>query len=336
MMLVSLVIVLVIVLAGWLLVGRGDAVAALFNSTATLGLPDSARVFEDPSPFEYVTPMVLLGALAFAGAGGTTNLGQSNYIKDKGYGMGSYIGRITSPITGQEEAITEVGYHFPATKANLDRWRRWWKAASIEHLLSFFLTCLVCLVLLSLVSYVLFYDATGQRSAHAANYEKGLGFIWGQAVALQSAIGTPAKYLFLVMGVAILLTTEFGVLDVASRISTDIVKVAWLRENETWSESRLYYVFLWGTIILGSVILLMKKFGFDQDAFILFKISAALNGGVMFLYSGLLLYLNRFMLPAAIRMSWWRAAIMVWAVVFFGSFAIWAAWATIGGMLAKG
>ena len=52
--------------------------------------------------------MVLLGALAFAGAGGTTNLGQSNFIKDKGYGMGRFIGRITSPLTGQEEAIAEA------------------------------------------------------------------------------------------------------------------------------------------------------------------------------------------------------------------------------------
>ena len=36
--------------------------------------------------------------LSFAGAGGTMNLSQSNYIKDKGYGMGSHLGRITSPL----------------------------------------------------------------------------------------------------------------------------------------------------------------------------------------------------------------------------------------------
>ena len=44
------------------------------------------------------------------------NLCQSNYIRDKGYAMGSHVGRITSPLTGQEEAITEVGYHFPHTR----------------------------------------------------------------------------------------------------------------------------------------------------------------------------------------------------------------------------
>ena len=53
------------------------------------------------------------------------------------------------------------------------------------------------------------------------------------------------------MGVAILFTTEFGVLDAASRISTDIVKVAWLRDNPRWSEGRLYFAFLWGEIAAG-------------------------------------------------------------------------------------
>ena len=134
------------------------------------------------------------------------------------------------------------------------------------------------------------------------------------------------------MGIVILLTTEFGVLDAASRISTDIVKVAWLRENANWSESRLYYAFLWGTILVGSGIMLLGMIGVDVSAFQLFKMTAAMNGGVMFLYSALLLYVNRFKLPPGVRINWWRALIMVWAVCFFGSFALWAAVSTISTM----
>src|ERR671910_2892415 len=40
----------------------------------------------------------ILGAIAFAG--GANNLCQSNYIRDKGMGMGVHIPRIVSPITG--------------------------------------------------------------------------------------------------------------------------------------------------------------------------------------------------------------------------------------------
>ena len=49
----------------------------------------------------------ILGAIAFAG--GANNLCQSNYIRDKGMGMGLHIPRIVSPITGEEEARPPLG-----------------------------------------------------------------------------------------------------------------------------------------------------------------------------------------------------------------------------------
>lgn len=311
--LVSLVILSVIVLALWLV--RPDAVSAMAAGAVNVGgLP--------PMDAKVITWTFLLGALAFAGAGGTLNLGQSNYIKDKGYGMGRHIGRITSPITGQEEAVAEIGYHFPANETNLKRWAHWWKAACIEHFLSFFLTCLVCLVLLTLISYSIFYTPEGTLAEGARDYLNDITFVWGEAVAIEETLGRSFRLLFLVMGVAILLTTEFGVLDATSRISSDIVKVNWLYENERYSESRLYYLFLWGTILLGIAILVLgdEKAG----AFFLFKLTAALNGAVMFIYCTLLLYMNRFRLPEAIRINAWRSVMLVWAIFFFGLFAIWA------------
>ena len=322
--LVSLVMVLIAVLAVWLLKDRPDAIAAQIRSTATLGAPDFIPQL-DPAT---LSPIFLLGALAFAGAGGTTNLGQGNYIKDKGYGMGRWIGRITSPVTGQQEAISEVGYHFPDTAENRARWKHWWRAASTEHFISFFLTCMVCLVLLTLVSYILFYDAEGNPTATAKDYSHDIDFIWGQAQALHDRLGASVKTLFLVMGVAILLTTEFGVLDCATRISTDVVKVAWLRSSPKWTESRLYYVFLWGTILLGTGILLLGEEAV-KGSFFLFQMTAALNGGVMFIYSGLLLYLNRWKLPKTVRISGWRVAILGWSFCFFGFFAAWALYDSI-------
>jgi len=47
-----------------------------------------------------------LGAFAYSGAGGNINLAQSYYIKEKGYGMGKFSGRITSIFTGKKENIT--------------------------------------------------------------------------------------------------------------------------------------------------------------------------------------------------------------------------------------
>ncbi len=159
MFLVSAILILVVVLACWLV--RSDAVVSQLKGAVSFG--------QMPPADAGLSMTALLGALAFAGVGGTLNLGQSNYVKDKGYGMGRYIGRITSPITGQEEPVAEIGYHFRPTPENLARWRQWWKAAGWEHFLTFFLTCLVCIVLLTLICYSVFYQPDGQLRAAPVN-----------------------------------------------------------------------------------------------------------------------------------------------------------------------
>ena len=313
--LVSAILLLVVILA--CLIVRWDAVLALLQGAVNIGgFPPLSVALDEAT---------LLGAIAFAGAGGTLNLCQSNYIKDKGYGMGHYIGRITSPITGQPEAISELGFHFKDDERNRLRWNRWWRAASQEHFLSFFLTCLISLVLLTLISYSIFYDAAGTPIANHGDFKHDISFILGEAMALDTRFGSLARVTFLVMGIAILLTTEFGVLDASSRVSTDIVKVNFLRKNEAWTESKLYYLFLWTTIVLGSALLLIGP-ATIKGAFTLFKYTSAMNGGVMFIYSALLLYLCRFRLPKVARMSWWRALIMIWSVLFFGAFTVRLLW----------
>ena len=303
-------IMLAVVLLAFLLV-QPYAVSEMFAGAVNLG--------EMPPPSADLAFVSLLGALAFAGAGGTLNLGQSNYIKDKGYGMGKYIGRITSPITGQTEASPEVGYHFKHTDENIARWKQWWRAANIEHFLSFFVTCLLCLALLSLISYSIFYDASGTLKPGMDKFGKDMNFIWGEATTLGTMEGGQfLKISFLVMGTAILLTTELGVLDVISRISADIVKVNYLRDNDNWSVSKLYFLFLWGEIALGVAILMMP--GFSKPLFLI-KISAALQGGVMFVYSILLLWMNNKVLSRSLSMSPLRFIAIIWSCAFFGYFS---------------
>lgn len=307
--LVASIVLLVIVIA--CLVVRADAVKAMLVGSVSIGqMPDLEQ-----TGLKY---MGLLGALAFAGAGGTLNLGQSNYIRDKGYGMGRYIGRITSPLTGEEEPMPEVGYHFPHTPENLRRWRQWWRAANIEHLFSFLLTCIVCLVLLTLISYSLFYTEEGTLAPGMERFGSGMNFVWGEAQLLQErfVFGRWVRLAFLVVGVAILLTTELGVLDGAARVSTDILKTNYLRHSDSWTASRLYYCFLWGEIALGTTVLLL---GLEEPLFLL-NLAASLNGGVMFIYSLLLLYLSSKILPRGLSISPLRFVVLVWSCAFFGYF----------------
>lgn len=290
----------------WVALGQGVASVGSYPDLETTGL----------------TSMQLLGALAFAGAGGTLNLGQSSYIKDKGYGMGKYLGRIVSPLTGQEEAAAETGFHFRHTPENMQRWRGWWRAANIEHGVSFLGTCVVCLALLSLIAYSLLYDEQGVLKSGAEELGSGMRFVWGQAEMLgERPFGGFLRYAYLIAGVAILLTTELGVLDGTARISADIVKVNYLLNHPGWTVSRLYSLFLWGEILLGSLILLFVT----REPLLQVQLAAAMNGAVMFLYSLLLLYLNTKILSRSLSIGPARFLVLVWSCAFFGYFTLQAA-----------
>ena len=61
--------------------------------------------------------------------------------------------------------------------------------------------------------------------------------------------------------------------------------------------------------------------GFDKPL-VLLVTSAAMNGGVMFVYSILLLYLNSKVLPRRIAIGPGRFLMIIWSAAFFGYFSI--------------
>jgi hypothetical protein len=294
---VATIFVLLLVLAA--AVVRPEDVLALWQGAVRFGhVPEGVQL------------PLLLGALAFAGAGGTVNLAQSNYIKDKGYGMGRYIGRITSPFTGREEGAVEVGFVFPGSAVDLERWSHWWRRTNVEHFLSFYVLCILSLALMCLVAHALLGDSQ-QPSP-------GLGFIQDEALALERTLGAPARHAFLAVGVAVLFSTELALLDAVSRVLSDVIAVTFLRGSTRFSLSRLYFTVLWSMIGFGVLVLAV---GFDQP-FALLVLSAALNGFVMFLYSGLLLVLNLWSFRGALRPSPLRIAALALAFGFFGYFSV--------------
>ena len=94
---------------------------------------------------------LILGAIAFAGAGGANNLVQSNYARDKGLGMGGRIPNIVSPVTGEEEAVPSLGYTFETDEENMRRWSGWWKVANQEQLIVFYAIGLAVLIGMSVL-----------------------------------------------------------------------------------------------------------------------------------------------------------------------------------------
>jgi Mn2+/Fe2+ NRAMP family transporter len=250
-----------------------------------------------------------LGAVAFAGAGGANNLTQSNYIRDKGLGMGARMPKIVSPITGEEVAAPSLGYTFPVNEANMRRWRSWWKVANREHFITFFCLGLFTLLMLS----VLVWSTVGSR-----NIGEDLEFINAEAEVLGNTIGGWFRAFFLFAGMVVLFSTSIGIMDYVSRLSASELKISFFPDSQTITESRIYFTFAWIIAIGGSLILLAGL----EAPLVLLIISASGGGVVMFFYSGMLILLNTRVLPDPIKLKGWRLVVMWITFVIFAILSV--------------
>ena len=295
------VIVLFLLYAIFFLLG-GEGYAAIGEGLVTPG--------DIPDDLSQIGAATLLGAIAFAGAGGAVNLVQSNWLRDKGMGMGARLPKVVSPFTGEEIAAPTTGYMFRRDAENMRRWNGWWRVANIEQFVTFFVIGLVALMVFMALTVVTV--DVGESEAQSFDFIR----LMGEGLAdIQGAwLGTA----FWLIGSVVLYSTNLAVLDVVGRLTADVLKTGALRDNDRWSESKIYFAVVWAEIVFGSAILLS---GVTQPL-ILLIIASSLNGLVMFVYSALLIQLNRRNLPTEIRVGGVRLGALIWAVLFYGFFSV--------------
>ena len=257
---------------------------------------------------EGLPPALVLAGVAAAGAGGVHNLVQSNWIRDKGFGMGAFIPRVVSPITGEDQAEPATGYMFSQTEENERRWRGWWRVANLEQFFSFYVTAIVTIFVMVLLAY---------STVYGQNIGEDLEFIRGQGDALKQTVAPWFGTFFWVIGTVSLFAAALGILDYVGRLVGDILKVTYLAGSRFWTESKIYFAVVWGEILVGTTILLA---GLDAPL-VLLLIAQSINGMVMVLYCALLIKLNRSVLPSPARTGGARTGVMVWAVLFYGFFS---------------
>jgi hypothetical protein len=283
------------------------AIVAAVTAEAWGALPDAVTGFGRLP--EGLALALVLPALAFAGAGGGQNLVQSNWMRDKGYGMGVHIPRLASPVTGEPEAAPGTGYTFRENEENLARWRGWWNVANKEQLVSFVAITIVTIALMSLLAY---------STVLGAEAENNISFLEAEGNALMDRVGTWFGYLFWIIGATSLFAAALGIVDYTCRLVADVLKVSYLRENDTWSESRIYFLLVWLLVVWSAIILLTIQ----SQPLILLIISASIGGFMMFIYSGLLILINKRSLPPAVRITGFRTATMIWSVLLFGAASV--------------
>jgi hypothetical protein len=263
----------------------------------------------------------LLIAVAYAGSGGTLLLAQSLWLRDKGFGMAVYQGRIAG-IRGRNEDISETGYVFDPVGAPtmLARFREWMRVSKHELLVTF-----VLLIILSVVITTMLVSATlGVGNPQLAGNLTGM--VQLQADALETAGGLWLRVVFLMGGAFVLFSTQLGIIDTVTRISGSIFYERFGRRTTFWTLKRTFLFFLTALVLASMAIVLVSWLGGTaveglQPNFLVL-IAGPFTITSMYIFTLVIGYMNVRRLPAELSMPLWKRLGMIWAVVLWGWFAV--------------
>ena len=142
--------------------------------------------------------------------------------------------------------------------------------------------------------------------------ENSIGFLEIEGQVLADRVGSWFQYLFWAVGAFSLFAAALGIVDYTSRLAADVIKTSYARNA---NESKVYAGLVWGLVLIGIAVLLA---GFSQPI-VLLVIAAVVGGFMMFIYSGLLILINRKILPEPIRVRGLRLVMLIWAIALFGT-----------------
>ena len=251
--------------------------------------------------------IALLGAFAgFAGGGGLSNSTYSNYVREKGWGMGGVVGAIPSIIGGGKVKLSHVGKVFPITPENLGRWRSWFRYVLTDQIFIWFPGCIAGMAFPALLSL--------QFAPHSAL--AGNSLQWAQSLITADGIrhffssspliGQIFWILTILVGLTVMLPSQMAVVDSMGRRWTDII---WSGSRRVQAENSPYQVkYIYFAIILGFVfwslfcIYLFSVYGSPR---LMTVIIANLNNLALGLTSFHLLWINRTLLPPELRPRWY-------------------------------
>jgi hypothetical protein len=252
----------------------------------------------------------LIGALAAtAGSGGLGNLTVTNWIRDKGFGMGAHVGAIPSAVGGHEIPLSHVGKVFDARGANLARWQEWLRYVHADQIWVWGLFCFLGMFLNVNLATALIPRGTDLQGLAAGAYQaEYLSRIW-----------PGFWFLTLFNGFWILFKTQLGNTDILVRTITDVVWMAHPGVRQRRNGIRLLY---YGILVVFSIwgIFVVRI----ASPFQLFKVLANMAGVVLAIAGVQIVLVNRRFLPEAVRPPVWREAGVLLCSAFYAFFAFFA------------
>ncbi len=285
---------------------------ALLKGAVSVGNAPSALLTGDQFP-------TLLLAVAYAGIGGTLLLGQSLWIRDKGFGMAAYQGRVAG-IRGQNEEISDTGFVFDpkADRVALGRFHTWMRVSQRELLITFVLLILLSVVVTSMVVT----STLGVGNDDLAGDLTGM--VVRQGEVLERVGGLWLRVAFLVGGAFVLFSTQLGIVDTVTRITGTIFYERFGRRTRFWTIKRTFLLFLTIFVLASMAIIVVSwsggaGLGALQPNFLVL-IAGPFTMASMYAYTLAIGYMNVRRLPADLSPPLWKRCGMVWAAALWGWF----------------
>ena len=281
-------------------------------------------------PIMSLANIAALGAFAgYAGGGGLSNSSYSNFVRDKGWGMGKHVGAIASAVGGRDIKLSHIGTVFPPNEKNLKRWKGWWGYIKRDQLIIWLPGCLMGMALPALLS-MQFSSASSMMIGTPEEIDEARRF--GQAVitadGMRQALGNYGQLfwsLCLLVGLCVFLPSQMSIVENFARRWTDIIWSGSKRVRTTMKPhqaNRVYYTILaayvfWSFTWLTIFLLIRKPPALMTD------IIANLNNLALGATAILLWRVNTRLLPQQIQPRWYnKLGLWCCAAFYLGLFAL--------------
>ena len=283
------------------------------------------------------TNIATIGAFAgYAGGGGLANSTYSNFVRDKGWGMGKLVGAIPSAVGGRHITLSHVGKVFPLTSGNLRRWSGWWRYILTDQLLVWAPGCFMGMALPALLSLQFASNSElytnkakrdlAQSVLSADGIRHSAQFNGGVAVPPESSqTSNLAKTMWLLtlfVGLAVFLPSQMSVVEDFSRRWTDTIWSSNQRVQKTMRADQVKYIYyailtayvLWTFVVWA----LFSAYGTPK---LMVEVIANFGNLAIGVTSLMILRINRTLLPPQLQPRWYhQAGILCCGVFYIGLF----------------
>lgn len=317
------------VFSGFLKFGNVPTADAAGNDTVTNVF---GQLWKDGTlPVLALGNIAMLGAFAgYAGGGGLSNSTYANFVRDKGWGMGSEVGAIPSAVGGHNVTLSHVGKVFPITAENLRRWKGWWKYILSDQILVWVPGCFMGMALPALMSI--------QFARNSAMYGQEIAYsqplIAADGIRQTESLGSWAPVLWtgsLFVGLLVFLPSQMSIVDDFARRWTDILWSGSRRIRQRLKNNQVHYLYytLLTFYVVWSFIVATMFLMVGNAPEVMVTVIANLNNVALAFTAFHILWINTRLLPEPLRPRWYQRVGIVSCGVFYSALALLVFWVKI-------